>query len=283
MISEPNENIRIEIQTFSDSTDISPPHIDETQSQQPIPSLVFIVPYRDREQQQLFFGRHMKYILSDLPPNCYEIYYAHQNDHRDFNRGAMRNIGFLAIKSKYPRHYQDITFVFNDVDTMPYTKNFINYYTQPGVVKHPYGFEYTLGGIVSINGYDFEKTNGYPNYWAWGYEDNMLQMRVIANNIQIDRSVFYPVNDKNIMQLRDGVSRTVNLAEYKRFTNNTTADGLSTITNIKYTISPTTGFIDITDFTIPSPNLQNLNKTHQLSSGNSPFIGRRGATMKLTM
>ena len=39
----------------------------------------------------------------------------------------MKNIGFIAMKEKYADNYKDITFVFNDVDTMPYTKNFIDY------------------------------------------------------------------------------------------------------------------------------------------------------------
>ena len=57
----------------------------------------------------------------------YKIYYIHQNDKREFNRGAMKNIGFMVIKDKYPNDYQNITLVFNDVDTMPYSKNFLNF------------------------------------------------------------------------------------------------------------------------------------------------------------
>lgn len=275
MEPEYSENIRIEIQPYVNQV--------ETHISDPVPSIVFIVPYRDREQQQLFFSHHMKYILSDLPSDSYAIYYAHQKDSRDFNRGAMRNIGFLAIKTKYPLHYKNITFVFNDVDTMPYTKNFLNYETKQGVVKHPYGYDFTLGGIVSIKGSDFEKINGYPNYWAWGYEDNALQKRVLVNNITIDRSVFYTANDKNIMRLHDANTRIINQAEYNRHMNHQNADGLSVITNIKYTICPDTGFIDITDFTIPTPNQSTLNRSHKLSDGNRPFVGKRCATMKMAI
>ena len=147
------------------------------------PSLIFIVPYRDREQQQIFFAKQMKTVLSDREPSTYKILYIHQTDTRKFNRGAMKNIGFLAVKSMYPDHYKDITLVFNDVDTMPYTTGFLNYDTKPGTIKHFYGFKFALGGIVSITGGDFEKLNGFPNVWGWGYEDNMLQNRVLKNRM----------------------------------------------------------------------------------------------------
>lgn len=268
------ENIRIEIDPIVEKDVLA--SADPMANSTP-PRIVFIVPYRDREQQQQFFARQMQYVLSDFPPDSYQIYYAHQKDHRDFNRGAMRNIGFLAIKAKYPLHYKNITFVFNDVDTMPYTKNFINYETTHGTVKHPYGFNYTLGGIVSIKGGDFEKTNGYPNYWAWGYEDNLFQSRVLHNGLRIDREVFYPVGSKDMIQLQDGATRVVNPNVFKRYIQNE-PDGLDMITDIEYTLCAETGFIDITHFNVPSPNLPGLNKTHDLSQGKNPF-NRRGATM----
>ena len=87
------------------------------------PKIVFIVPYRDREQQKFFFSKHMSYVLENYEPREYEIYFSHQLDNRTFNRGAMKNIGFLAMKQKYPDDYKKITFVFNDVDTIPY-KNY---------------------------------------------------------------------------------------------------------------------------------------------------------------
>jgi hypothetical protein len=176
----------------------------------------------------------MKHVLEDIPKTDYEIYFVEQKNTLPFNRGAMKNIGFLALKYKYPNDYKNITFVFNDVDTVPYSKNIINYDTTPGVVKHYYGFKFALGGIFSIKGEDFEKTNGFPNFWAWGGEDNYMQKRVEYAGLYIDRSVFFNILDKNILQLCDGVKRLICRKEAATVVNMTTTDGLVTIRNLNY-------------------------------------------------
>jgi hypothetical protein len=198
-----------------------------------IPKRVFIVPYRNRIQHKFFFSKYMSFLLEDK--DDYEIYFSHQCDARTFNRGAMKNIGFLAIKNKYPDHYKDIIFIFNDVDTMPFYKIF-DYNTTEGVVKHHYGFKYTLGGIVVIKGSDFEKLNGYPCFWGWGMEDNALQKRCEATGLQIDRSLFYEIGSPEILQLFDGVSRIISKKDPWRGQYDNGIDGLRTINQLKYNI-----------------------------------------------
>ena len=198
-----------------------------------VPKHVFIVPYRNRVQQKFFFSKYMSFLLDDK--DDYEIYFSHQCDARTFNRGATRNIGFLAIKHKYPEHYQDINFVFNDVDTVPFNKIF-NYETTAGVVKHYYGYKYALGGIVVMKGSDFERINGYPCFWGWGMEDNCLQKRCLRNGLVIDRSIFYPIGSPEILQLFDGISRIISKKDPWRMQQDDGMDGLRTIHKLSYTV-----------------------------------------------
>lgn len=198
-----------------------------------IPKRVFIVPYRNRIQHKFFFSKYMSFILEN--DEDYEIYFTHQCDARTFNRGAVKNIGFLAIKNKYPQHYKNITFIFNDVDTIPFNKIF-DYETTHGIIKHYYGFKYALGGIVVMKGVDFEKTNGFPCFWGWGMEDNVLQKRCIAAGLVIDRSIFYNIGSPEILQLFDGISRIISKKDPWRGENDNGIDGLQSITQLKYTI-----------------------------------------------
>ena len=229
-----------------------------------------IVPYRDRDEQRKFFDLHMRTVLEDYN---YRIIYVHQTDNRSFNRGAMKNIGFTYVKSIYKDHYKDITFVFNDVDTMPYTKTLLNYNTTTGIVKHFYGYTFTLGGIVSIKGSDFEKTNGFPNYWAWGYEDNAFQNRVLQSGLSIDRSNFFPIMDKNILQLKDGITRIVNRGEYDKYVHEVQShnvfDGVNSLYDLSYLVDDS--FLHVTTFQTPTPENPQLTKIHDMRDGNIPF------------
>ena len=178
----------------------------------------------------------MTFLLEDEDAGDYEIYFSHQTDARPFNRGATKNIGFLAMKAKYPNDYKTINFIFNDVDTMPFNKIF-DYSTTSGVVQHLYGFPFALGGIVIFKGADFEIINGYPNYWGWGKEDNVLQQRCIKNQLEIDRRQFYPLGDQHILQLFEGIKRVVTTDSHATAVNDNGVNGLQTLFGVKYNIT----------------------------------------------
>jgi hypothetical protein len=217
----------------------------------------------------------MKTILEDYPSNSYRIIYVHQKDSRSFNRGAMKNIGFLYVKDTYPDDYKNITLVFNDVDTMPRTKGLLDYETSVGSVKHFYGYQFSLGGIVSIKASDFEMLNGFPNYWAWGYEDNMFQYRVSLKNLRINRSQFYPITNANIIHLKDGFNRIVNRQEFDKYMHEYTykqnRDGIYTMRDIHYEYDESTQFLHVDSFTPIYPENPALNSSYDMRNGPVPF------------
>jgi hypothetical protein len=194
---------------------------------------IFIVPYRDRASDKERFLAEMKTLLADT--ESYEIYFAHQYDQRPFNRGAMKNIGFLAMKAKYPEEYKEMTFIFHDVDTWPSKKGLIDYQTTAGVVKHFYGFNFALGGMFAIKGADFEKTKGFPNFWGWGIEDNVMNDRCLASGLTIDRSQFYDISDTRIARSFDGFKRVISRKDsldYKQ----SMCDDIISLKNITWTL-----------------------------------------------
>ena len=224
-----------------------------------VPKRIFIVPYRNRAQHKFFFSKYMSFILED--DNDYEIFFSHQCDSRTFNRGATKNIGFIAARNKYPNDYKDITFIFNDVDTIPFNKIF-DYNTQHGIVKHFYGFQYALGGIVVMKGADFEKTNGFPCFWGWGMEDNALQKRCEAVGLYIDRSVFYNIGSPEILQLFDGISRIISKKDPWRGENDNGIDGLRTISNLQYTVDDKSVNPNDNIFSVHNSKIQYINITN---------------------
>jgi hypothetical protein len=192
------------------------------------------------------------------------------------------------MKNKYPNDYKNITIVFNDVDTTPRSKGLFNYDTNHGTIKHFYGFAHTLGGIVSIKGGDFEKLNGFPNFWAWGFEDNSLNIRAISAGITIDRTQFYKSLDKNVLQMSDGVTRDVNRSEFNRYMNRT-GEGITSICNLTYTIDESSGFVNVETFDTGVVENENTKSVHDLRKGPTPFnvntgranAGRRNPVIKM--
>jgi hypothetical protein len=234
------------------------------------PKKIFIVPYRNRENQKKEFLKHMKEkILIDEPVGTYEIYFAHQCDKRPFNRGAMKNIGFIAMTKKYPRDYKHITFIFHDVDTMPAEKDLIDYETQPGVVKHFYGYEFALGGMFAIKGCDFERTLGFPNFWGWGLEDNMMQDRCLKLNLKIDRSQFYYMRDPRIIRAFDGFERVISKRDTVVYKHET-PDNYLCLQNVRWQLLKE--FINVVHFDCNMDPSSQEYATHDIRKGNKLLV-----------
>jgi len=218
----------------------------------------------------IFFTTYIQKIMEDIPREEWCYFFVHQMDKRPFNRGAMKNIGFLAMKYKYPNEYKDIILIFNDIDTLPYDKNILDYNTTHGVIKHYYGFKFALGGIFSVTGDDFEKTNGFPNFWAWGGEDNLINERAKKIGITIDRDNFYSLGNMNILQFADGLKRLICRDELATTLQTDNIDGITTIKNLNYQFNDEAHMINVYTFdTLISPNMlkfeeQNIDKVGKI-------------------
>lgn len=247
-----------------------------------IPEFVFIVPYRNREAMLERFLSYMPTILEDL---SYKFLIVHQCDERLFNRGALKNIGFYFVKQSYPNNYKNITLVFNDIDCLPCRKGLLNYSVAKNEVKHFYGYTFTLGGIVAIKAGDFERIGGFPNFWGWGYEDNMLQKRVLSAGLTINRDQFYPANAvvlanalKNklpvpetfILQEADGNIKTMNKHDFIQYRRNT-SDGLGSFKNIVSTFDNEKCMLNVSHFDVGHEEKKNQTFTHDLANGNAPL------------
>ena len=248
-----------------------------------IPKIIFLIPYRDRENQKKWLIENVKRLANIIP--FFEIYFIHQNDTRIFNRGAMKNLGFLYIKDKYPNDYKSITLIFHDVDTFPKKNILLKYSTHEKIIKHFYGFNHTLGGIVSIKAKDFEKINGFPNYWGWGFEDNVFQDRCLNYNMKIDRKQFYKINDKNIHHFQDERFKIFNSKNMERVKNDNPLYGIKTLRdyNLKEEIldNEYIFMVHVSGFNCEyDPSEENF-QTHDLAKGNVIMQNYKNPIMKM--
>lgn len=226
-----------------------------------VPKRIFVVPYRGREQHKSLFLRQMKYVLRNVPKDDYKLILVHQKDDRIFNRGAMKNLGFVWARNKYPQNYRDITFVFNDVDTMPFDENVFSYETEMNKAKHFFGYKFAFGGIFAIKGANFERINGFPNYWAWGMEDNAIRNRWVRifGERSIDYSEFIEINDEekmmNMMYLFHGIMKTIDINIANKLKGDNGLAGLMTLRDVHFDDSHMDDdyLLDVTHFTCEYP------------------------------
>jgi hypothetical protein len=141
----------------------------------------FIIPYRNRKEHlNEFIQRFTGYLQgTNIDAHFYVI---HQITLGEFNRGAMKNIGFLEACKVRP----DGLFIFHDIDIYPTAWGSIIYDTPPNHIRHPIGSNENLGGICCFWKKEFERVNGFPNYNGWGIEDVTIWYRAKRYHIPID-------------------------------------------------------------------------------------------------
>jgi hypothetical protein len=149
--------------------------------------LAIIVPYRDREEHLKKFIPHISQFLKDKID--FKIFIIEQNNNKIFNRGILKNIGFLLAEKKFDY------FCFHDVDHIPVSSacdysptkavaKLATYVSQFNFIKRPVN---ELAGVIIFEKNCFKFINGYSNeYWGWGIEDDDLGQRCIKKNIFIE-------------------------------------------------------------------------------------------------
>ena len=173
------------------------------------------------------------------------------------------------MKRKYPKDYKNITFIFHDVDTYPSEKGLIDYDTVQGVVKHYYGYVFALGGIFSIKGGDFERSLGFPNFWGWGLEDNVIQERCMKIGLRIDRSQFYAMNDPRIIRAFDGFDRLISKRDTVVYKHEI-PDNFKSLINMKWQVVGE--FINISYFDCAMNPSEQEYAMHDIRKGNKLLV-----------
>ncbi len=163
----------------------------------------------------------------------------------------MKNLGFIYAQRTWPESYKKMTLVFHDIDFISHYKDQFDYTAKKGIVKHFFGYRWTLGGIVAINAEDFERVNGFPNIWTWGLEDNVLQRRCIKAGYGVDRSKFLQggVDEDKLITLWHGWDRLINKQILPKFEAQSLMDGITILRNIQYNIENISDNVDMVNVT----------------------------------
>lgn len=162
--------------------------------------LTIVVPYRDRYEHFCRFVPHIKNCFDRDSINrliSYNLIFVEQEYGMPFNRGALKNIGFMIAMKKNSADYV----CFHDIDYLPIWVDYSypdlptslawfgaeTRLVDPGhsdtVVYH--NLETFFGGAVLFPIHHFLSVNGYSNdYWGWGYEDGDIQKRLQYKGIQ---------------------------------------------------------------------------------------------------
>ena len=176
----------------------------------------------------------------------------------------MNNIGFMEVCKIRP----DRLFVFHDVDTYPTYWGSIPYDAKHGEIKRPVqnSSPNNLGLICSCWKEDFEKTNGFANFWGWGFEDGALYYRTKKAGILINESNMIDYKDKRYV-INEEHYRSVSQQHQHAAINGNhlehemrTSDSSNGLSNIEYKvtssfeIAPLFTILNV-DFTLKNENV----------------------------
>ena len=91
----------------------------------------------------------------------------------------------------------------------------------------------------------FEKINGFPSLWSWGWEDTIIYERAIRAGIHVNRNQFYKYGDSHILHFADDLCKRVSMRNKEAYENRMIIDGLSDIKNLNMKFNIETNMLDI--------------------------------------
>ena len=153
------------------------------------PTLVLLVPFRDRFDELLRFVPHMTSFLRRQRLR-FSIHVLNQVDGLRFNRASLINAGFALVG----RHADYIA--MHDVDLLPLDADLSYRFPGHGTPFHvsspdlhpKYRYPAFVGGILLITSQDFALLDGMSNkYWGWGLEDDEFYVRMREKKMNISR------------------------------------------------------------------------------------------------
>ena len=157
------------------------------------PKGLILIPFRDSpdHERQRQLDQLIKFLDKNIDHNKLDYRVIVQEDTKPFNRGLLLNKGFIE-NNDYDYY------IFHDADLLPDAKLFEYYYDYPQQPVHlgyrgqrwsettPNTNKKFIGGVLSMNKYDFYLVNGFPNdYNSWGGEDDALSYRLMINKIVV--------------------------------------------------------------------------------------------------
>ncbi len=178
--------------------------------------LAIVVPYRDRAAHLECFTPHMRaYFSRDKADReiSYRVLVIEQDSGSLFNRGALKNIGFVLAEPE-----SDYT-CFHDVDYLPIWADY-SWAALPTPIVW-YGAEAMIPNDL------YRRVNGCSNsYWGWGYEDGDLRRRFLAAGVKLGRrqGTFQALDHINEGFRPDGIPTPIASVNRKLFESNADHD-----------------------------------------------------------
>ncbi len=155
---------------------------------------LIVIPFRDDDahERQKQLDQLIDFIQQNIDKNKLHYVVMVQEDKNPFNRGLLLNKG-VVMNPDYDYY------ILHDADLIPDQDLLKYYYKYP---KSPIHLGYRgqrwsetkegtnkkfIGGVLSINKFDYYNANGIPNTMqGWSGEDDALSYRLMVNKIKIE-------------------------------------------------------------------------------------------------